>query len=472
MGGQVGVESQPGKGSTFWCTLVLEKTPGASPKHAGPAAELRGARALVVEDNATYRQILQQQLAVWGFDSHTAADGPSALAVLREAAASGAPFRLAILDVQMPGMSAEELALAIKASAELPATVLIALSYLGEPIDVPSLRSRGFADCVTKPVQQSQLLDAVVRALAGPERGADGKSSDTGLPFPAKRRPGATGGRRRSRILLAEDNEINQSLIDAILKKAGYRCDIVPDGQQAVERLLQKRYDLVLMDCHMPEMDGFEATRLIRESEKAGLLTSRRQGPIPIIALTANAMSGDRERCLEAGMTDYLSKPFNPDRVIQLIDSSLAEAKLKPRIVSASARSEESPGGLAAEPEPAADSASIPFDFAMLLRRCMGDRELLDRVVAKFLERSTADLDKIEQCIGRGDAAQLEELGHGLKGAAANISAAGLRKLAAKIEGRGRAADLHDAPALLAELRNELRRFSECVPAPLADATV
>jgi Amt family ammonium transporter len=348
------------------------------------------------------------------------------------------------------------------------------LSYLGEPVDVPGLRSRGFADCVTKPVQQSQLLDAVVRALVGPERGAEAKSSDTGLPFPAKRRPAALGGRKRSRILLAEDNEINQSLIAAILKKAGYRCDIVPDGQQAVERLLQKRYDLVLMDCHMPEMDGFEATRLIRESEKAGLLTSRRQGPIPIIALTANAMSGDRERCLEAGMTDYLSKPFNPDRVIQMIDSSLAEAKLRPRVVSAAAGPGESLKAVAAESasEPAADTASTPFDFAMLLRRCMGDRELLDRVVAKFLERSVADLDKIEQCIRRGDAALLEELAHGLKGAAANISAAGLREVAARIEGRGRAADLRDAPALLAELRNELRRFSECVPAALADVAV
>jgi two-component system, sensor histidine kinase and response regulator len=494
MGGQVGVESQPGKGSTFWCTLVLEKPPGGSPEHPRVSAELRGTRALVVEDNATHRQILQQQLATWGFDSQTASDGQSALALLRAAVASGTPFRLAILDIQMPGMSGEELAQAIKASPELANTLLIALSYLGDPVDAPQLRSRGFAECVTKPVQQSQLLDAMLRALAGPEGTPGGKGRETGRSLLLERRPATRSRRKRSRILLAEDNEINQSLIAAILTKAGYPCDIVPDGKQVVERLLRKRYDLILMDCHMPEMDGFEATRLIRESEKAGMLLGKTPGPLPILALTANAMPGDRERCLEAGMTDYLSKPFNPERVIQMIDSYLASAKIQTRIAPVSPTTfvpklqfghegefgnEEGgvvPGSPSRGAAPAAvpeerppalvtHSSPSPFDFDLLLQRCMGDRELLERIIAKFRERSAADLDRLERSIAAGDAAQVERLAHGFKGVAANLSAGMLRELAAGMEALGRTADLGGASAVLAELRRELQRFFDCVAA-------
>jgi two-component system, sensor histidine kinase and response regulator len=524
MGGQVGVDSQPGKGSTFWCTLVLAKPPGGSPERPRVSTELRGTRILVVEDNATHRQILQQQLATWGFDCQTAPDGPGALGLLRAAVGSGTPFRLAILNIQMPGMSGEELAQAIKASPELANTLLVALSYLGDTIDVPQLRSRGFAECVTKPVQQSQLLDAVLRALAGSEVLSAAKGRDTSASFPswslAARGPGRSlvlerrtvtrSKRKRSRILLAEDNEINQSLIAAMLSKAGYPCDIVPDGRQVVEKLLRKRYDLILMDCHMPEMDGFEATRLIRESEKAGMLLGKNPGPLPIVALTANAMKGDRERCLEAGMTDYLSKPFNPERVIQMIDAYLASAKPQTRTPlggddedlkkeeprsplvakvqsgkhQKSPRESQSgneareavpgspaPGATQAPMPEASPSASVPlsapsrFDFEVLLRRCMGDRELLDRVLAKFRERSAVDLDLLERVIAAGDAAQVERVAHGLKGAAANLSADMLRELAAGMEAFGRAADLGGASALLTELRRERERFFECVAA-------
>jgi signal transduction histidine kinase/CheY-like chemotaxis protein len=326
MGGQIGAESMSGQGSSFWCNMVLEKPPQEEGELPPLHAELRGVR--VLDDNAACREILEQLLHSWGFRAQTAVDGPTALAALRTAAAAGEPFPLAILDFQMPGMNGEQLAQAVKADAALAQTKLLLLSYLGEPLAAPRLEAAGFAECLTKPIQQSQLLETILKILAeGSCRDASVPSRDhkgaVDVTAPLWSRLGTDAPKKRGRILLAEDNEVNQFLVAEILSTANFACDIVSNGKEAVQALLDRPYDLVFMDCHMPEMDGFQATQLIREKERAGLLAGRRTRPLPIVALTANALAGDHEACLQAGMTDYLSKPFFPEQVVQKVETHL-----------------------------------------------------------------------------------------------------------------------------------------------------
>jgi two-component system sensor histidine kinase/response regulator len=324
MGGQIGVESVFGQGSTFWCTMVLEKLPHENSGLRQLAAELRDIRVLVVDDNTACREMVEQLLRTWGFRPQTAVNGPMALAALRAAADAGDPFQLALLDFQMPDMNGEQLAQAIKSDAALTQTKLLLLSYLGEPLEALRLKAAGFLDCLTKPIQQSQLWEAILQALAG---------SAAPLSGEAPRAPSGgrialrSSGKKRGHILLAEDNEVNQFLMAEILSNANFACDIVSNGKEAVQALLQRPYDLVFMDCHMPEMDGFQATQLIREKEQAGLLAGRRPRPLPIVALTANALVDDQEACLRAGMTDYLSKPFYPEQVVRTVETHLSAAR-------------------------------------------------------------------------------------------------------------------------------------------------
>jgi len=259
--------------------------------------------------------------------------------------------------------------------------------------------------------------------------------------------------RKRARILLAEDHEINQELVAEMLRNEGMQCDVVQDGQLAVKAVLRQPYDLVLMDCQMPEMDGLEATRQIRRQEKAGLLAGRRAGLLPIIALTANAMTGDREACLAAGMTDYLSKPFLPEQVLRTIDSYLVPVST----------AGEAPACDACAPDATAELTS-PVDFEALLQRCMGNRAFLQRIVLKFQNRLAGDMEELEHRVALGNGHEVERLAHSLKGAAANLSAETLRAAAARLEAMGRAGDLAAAPLCLAELQHESRRFLAWVP--------
>jgi two-component system, sensor histidine kinase and response regulator len=448
MGGQIGVERRADRGTTFWFTLELEKQPEARPAYRSPAAGLLGLRVLAVDDNATCREILQHRLTAWGFDGLTACGGADALAQLRAAAAAGTPFRLAILDRQMPGMDGFELARAIKADPSLRETVLMMLTYLGDRPDQPRVQAPPIAAYLTKPVLQSQLLDAITRALAGHAAGPDGPPGDAHKPAPAGP-PGRAQSPKGARVLLVEDNEINQLVVVEVLERSGYRCEVAPDGRRAVEAVREGRFDLILMDCYMPEMDGFEATRKIRHAEHAGAIVSARGGAIPIIALTANAMSGDRQACLDAGMTDYLSKPLDPDQLLRAIESHLSPAS--PR---GPAR------GLPHEPA-AAPAPAPPVDYDALLQRCMGDREFADRILAKFQDRVGTDLDQLEQDLTAGDTEQVVRLAHRLKGAAANLSARALQEVASRLEALGRQGDRAGARVCMAEIRSEGRRFLE-----------
>jgi CheY-like chemotaxis protein len=313
MGGEVGVTSRPGEGSTFWFTAKLGRPAEPVVVPASSPVVLRGVRVLAVDDNATNRLILRQHLLGWGMVGDEAACGQDALERLRAAAHQGTPYSLALIDLQMPDMDGLELARAIKADAALALTGLVLLTSWGQRGEAAAAREAGIAFYLTKPVRAAHLLQCLTAVMSG-------ASATSAVTTAASARPESGRSRTvRARVLVAEDNAVNQKLVVRVLEKRGIRADVAGNGREALEALARVPYELVLMDCQMPEVDGFEATRLIRHSE-AG--TERH---IPIIALTANAMEGDRERCLEAGMDDYVSKPIRPDDLYATIDRLLAD---------------------------------------------------------------------------------------------------------------------------------------------------
>jgi PAS domain S-box-containing protein len=301
LGGVIGIESPSSShragggagGSTFWFTAVFEKQIAEQIPEPTPTADLTGVRVLVVDDNETNRLLVTNLLKNWGCRFAEAADGEAALHQLREATREGDPYVVALLDMLMPGMDGAELGRKIKESPDLRETRLIMLTSIAGQGDRARLNELGFAGYLTKPLRQAQLRECLAVVL--------GRAEPSAAIMPHQDLADGPSGlnKRGGRILLAEDNAINQLVAIKILKKMGYRADAVADGQEAIKALENIPYDLVLMDCQMPEMDGFEATRAIRKMKIK----------IPIIALTASAMKGDRELCLAAGMNDYLSKP-------------------------------------------------------------------------------------------------------------------------------------------------------------------
>ena len=297
MGGWIRVESQVGRGTTFRFAVTLQR--GVTPKPPATnkrlVSSLRGHRALVVDDNQTNRQILSQQLSDWDVEVETAASGHDALAVLAQAADEAKPFDLAILDFQMPEMDGLELAVRIKRSTPIRDTILILLSSVGEPFDTQTMEASGIVANITKPVRQSDLFDVIIAAVQ-PSPGAPLQPSSPADHEPLHASsPDKQQARARVKLLLAEDIEINQLVAGEVLSRAGFNYDIVDNGQRAVEAVQNHHYDLVLMDCQMPQMDGFEASKTIRQLEQAGALAGdpRSRPRLPIIALTANAVKGD-----------------------------------------------------------------------------------------------------------------------------------------------------------------------------------
>jgi signal transduction histidine kinase/CheY-like chemotaxis protein len=305
MGGEIGVESEPNRGSTFWFTAEFP-VPEAVPKVIPRRADLVGLRALVVDDNATNREVFARQLANWRVDCRTATDGDEALALVRAAGEAGTPFAFAVLDMQMPGLSGLELARILHADPATAGMKLILLTSMGQHLTRAQLDEAGVGRCLVKPVRQTQLQEALIVLLgtAGGHAAAPPVASAVvtdNTPPPVAELP--------LRILVAEDNLVNQHVARRQLEKFGYRPDLVSDGGQAVAAACTAGYDVILMDCQMPEMDGFEATRRIRAWEAECRAAGNPHPPIHIVAMTANAMQGDRELCLAAGMDDYVSKP-------------------------------------------------------------------------------------------------------------------------------------------------------------------
>jgi len=323
MGGQIGVESEEGRGTTFWFTIAMDRG-GESPLAGGESIEgiataptdLRGARILVVDDNVTNRQVLTTQLRAWGFRVGEAEDGPSAMAILREAQGSGNGYRAAILDMQMPGMDGVALAQVIRHEPAYDAMRLLLLTSMGHGGESRRFKEAGFFAWLTKPVRASELFNVLHEALSGRivRSVAELPAQEVRVPVPA----GAP------RVLLVEDNDVNRIVAEGLLRKLGLRTDAVGNGVEALAALERETYDLVLMDVQMPVMDGLEASRQIRNPQSAV-----RDRSIPIIAMTAHAMQGDREKCLAAGMDDYIAKPISAKALAVVLEKWLGAETFK-----------------------------------------------------------------------------------------------------------------------------------------------
>jgi len=434
MGGHIDVASTPGKGSSFHFTVQLAKQ--VAPQAGAPIrTDLRGVRILVVDDNATNREILTTRLACWGMRPSEAADGPSALAALYRALGENDPFVFAVIDMQMPGMDGETLGRAIHFDHNLASTRMVMLTSLGSRGDARRFAEIGFTAYLNKPVRHQELQG--VLTLTGP-----GECNRSGPPIVTRHTVRETldlytGS--KARILLVEDNLTNQQVALGILRKLGLQADAVVNGEEGVNAVNAHPYDLVLMDVQMPIMDGLEATRRIRRQQAAAGIPAR-----PIVAMTAHAMRGDRERCLEAGMNDYLTKPITPQSLIAALAKWLPEEGLPNR----------KPAGKAirAWSQPAGQGGAPVWDRDGMMARLLDDVPLARSIVAGFLDDLPRQVAALRLALEAGDDGAIRRLAHTLKGAAANVGGENVRAIALAIETAAAAGHGQEVDGTLAEM--------------------
>ena len=449
MGGTVGVRSQLGQGTTFWCTATFQKQ-AVCPPAIVPSVELTGRRILIVDDNESNRTILHHLVSGWGMLDDQAHDAVEAMQRLNQAAANGTPYDVAVLDMLMPGKDGLQLAQEIKSHPQGAGVRLVVLTSLIQPGHAERARRAGFNAYLTKPVRHDQL-QGCLRVVFGLQQAPVATKVETGLsggaPPALITRHTLAEQRTRPRILVAEDNLVNQKLAVRMLERLGYQPDIVSNGNEALAAFEREVYSAIVMDCQMPVMDGYEATRHIREQEQRPQ-ASRDRAHIPIIALTANAMQGDRERCKAAGMDDYLSKPVKIDDLERILHRWMplptvgdAPPPVPPREMSKS-------------------DASI-FDASTMLTNIGGDIELFDQLIRLFLDRHPTMVQDIELAISQGDSVALERAAHSMKGTAGNLCAPDVVLLASQLEASGRLGTLHDAPALVIQLQRTIQQLVE-----------
>ena len=411
-GGELGVESAPGNGSTFWFTAPFKRAAQPSTP-VTLSRNLQGVQVLIVDDNDTNRRILHQQVAVWGMAPESVDSGLRALERLRAAHAQGAPYEVAILDMLMPELDGIALARLIKADSDLAPVHLIMLTSLGRYGDAGDAEEAGIECYVTKPVRPSQLYDC----LAAMVNGAPATAA-TPAPSPNRSLEGLTG-----RILLVEDNAVNQQVARSLLKALGCPVEVANNGQEALQAIELAAYDMVLMDCQMPEMDGLTATRLIRERERDNPGAARH---VPIIALTANAFDSDREACLAAGMDDYLSKPYNLGQLRAILNRWL------PRREPTQDCQDDAFPPL---PEPTGDQTPTLDPTALAAIETLPDGAVsLTKMLRRYLDSTPTLMAQLRQGLERNDHAAIRLAAHTLKGSSATVGAQRLAALSQEIE--------------------------------------
>ena len=447
MGGQTGFESEPGKGSTFWFTAALPEQP-ATRRPRG--LSLAGKRVLVVDDNIASRSVIRELLTFWQSHAEEASEAESALTRLKDTTRGS--FDALIIDFDLgsaePGADGAHLAALIRREPNLARTPIVLLTPLNHIRASYEWEHEAFVGRVTKPVKQGELGACLASALGfrpiagGPDANSVSCADDPG------------GKKARYRVLVVEDNRVNQEVALGMIEHLGYSADVVSDGTDALRALRENQYALVLTDCQLPEMDGYELSRLIREPS-TGVLNPE----IPIIAVTAFSLSGDREKCLAAGMDDYLSKPLRPELLDEILTRWTGDAKT----------SEPPAKPVQRDPEPLAEQPSGgQFDSEDLVERLMGNYDLARRVTREFIDSIPAQLAALATALDNSDARATAFAAHSIKGAAANAGGVAVRELAARMETLGASGDLTSASEVLPQLaarfqsvKPEMERFCE-----------
>jgi PAS domain S-box-containing protein len=430
MGGRIGLQSEPGSGSEFWVEVPMRRAAHMRFERRYPSS-LDGIRALVVDDHVTNRKIFRAQLSSWGMRPEEATNGVEALRALREAAGKD-PFRVVMMDMQMPEMDGDQTTHSIKSDPALADIPVILLSSFGVSGSAEEMRARGYAAWAAKPVRQSQLLNTLVSVFGWPA--AEDRRSRGG----AAAQSGPVAQLEGMRVLVAEDNTVNQKVALHLLTRLGCRAEAVANGAEAVAAAERIPYHIILMDCHMPEMDGYEATREIRRREK------QTGTHIPIVAMTANAMEGDREKCLEAGMDDYVAKPVKPE---ELRDALL---RIRPDVGTA---------------VPARKISASVLDKECMVDASSGDPSFLVHLIEEFLHSLAGRIEEIQAAFTAADCAKIRFYCHALKGTSRTIGAASLGRLFEEIETCAGSGDLSPMPALIARIPTEVGLFREAIEA-------
>lgn len=432
MNGVMWVESEEGRGSTFHFTAHFGK-PGTPAKKAADSepVKLRDLPVLVVDDNSTNRKILEEMIANWRMKPVAAANGPAAMEALQRAHKNGTPFRLVLLDGHMPGMDGFEVAARVKQDPQLHAAEVILLTSAGRGEDVARAKTVGVAAALSKPVKQSELWDAIVTALNVPGR----QKARAPTSAAVNRRARA---REPLRVLLAEDNPVNQEVALRLLERRGHSVIVAENGKQALTAIERHKFDLVLMDVQMPEMGGLEATQLIRENEKA---TGEH---LPILAMTAHAMQGDRERCIAAGMDGYLAKPIDPKSFFQTVEG-ISQRAAQGETTAKEAVGREQGGD---------DRRSL--DAKALLEWFSGNRKLLRDIVKTFRDDCPRMMSRIRSALAANDANLLAEGAHALKGSVGNFGPTAALEATREMEKIARQGKLDGAWELYATLEDEI----------------
>jgi len=450
MGGTIELTSEPGRGSNFRFTARLGRQKEAE-KPAEATSPFRGMPVILVKRSTLIRKDLHHQLVSWDIPVSDAESGAGALAELRAAATRGEPFALAIVDVALPDMSGFDLARQIKSDPAIAGSRLVLLTARDHAMDEADDLRRHIAGWLTKPVRQSALRDCLA-ALDGTAEPSPQPSAPTLLPPPE----GVAG----ARVLLVEDNPVNLEVAVGILESFGCKVETATNGVEALDRYAGGEYGLIFMDCQMPEMDGFEATAQIRRQESGS------DRHVPIVALTASAVEGDREQCLAAGMDDYVPKPFTTEQMRLALATWLTPARR-----SAGDGKRDHLTLVVAAPSTAVPMPAEPIDNAVLDALAQLQREgrpdIVNRVITLFLESAPALLTDLEEGVASGDTALLHRASHTLKSASANVGAALLSAHCKELETMARTGSVPDARSRVATIVEDYRRAQAALTARL-----
>jgi CheY-like chemotaxis protein len=446
MGGKMWAESVPGKGSTFHFTLRFHAAMGTTRSPLdGAQPQLADLRLLIVDDNPTNCRILTLQTTRWGMVPKSAQSGQQALDWLR----AGEQFDLAILDMQMPGMDGLMLAAEIRKLPNATAMPLVLLTSMGVRADNPDLAQAAFASCLTKPIKPTQLHETLARVLSGNRPAARQSAGPARLdPTLASRLP--------LRVLLCDDNVINQKVALRLLQQMGYRAQLAANGVEALAALDHQPFDLVFMDVMMPEMDGLEATRIIRERQRDRAKHPNYKSPLIIVAMTASAMPGDREKCLAAGMDDYIAKPVRPEDVRTTVErwgtSAGFDSPFANVTPSASTNAESTTAPTMDEP---------PVNMERLMEFTDGDPENLRELVSLYLNQTVEQLAQLDAAVRNNQAQDARRVAHSCAGASATCGVTKLVPLLREMERQGMQGQLTSGPELMDQIRKEFARVRE-----------